>query len=224
MVKAMVFPGVTYSCESWTVKKAECLWTVVLEKTPESPLDSKEIQPVNLKGDQPWIYTGRTDAEAAASVFCSSDANRQLIRKVPGAGKDWGQKEKRVSEDEMAGQYHQSNEHELGKTPEDCEVQGSLACYSPWGRKESDTTGRLNNKHYTWATQVALVVKNPPANAGDIGDIGLILEQKDPPEEEMATHFSMRAWKIPGTEEPRGLSIQTHKHYTYNYFSNTYLK
>ena len=68
------------------------------------------------------------------------------------------------------------------------------------------------------------MVKNPPANAGDIGDIGLILEQKDPLEEEMATHFSMLAWKIPGTEEPGGLSTHTHKHYISNYFSNTYLK
>ena len=76
--------------------------TVVLEKTLESPLDSKEIKPVNLKGDQPCIITGRTDAEAKAPVFWSSDALRQLIGKVPGAGKDWGQKEKRASEDEMA--------------------------------------------------------------------------------------------------------------------------
>ena len=80
-----------------------CLQTVVLEKTPESPLDSKEIKPVNLKGDQPWIFIGRTDAEAEAPVFWSSDANRQLTGKIPDAGKYWGQKEKRVSEDEMAG-------------------------------------------------------------------------------------------------------------------------
>ena len=86
------------------------LWTVVPEKTVESPLDSKEIKPVNLKGDQSWIFTGRTDAEAEAPVFWSSDVNRQIIGKVPGAGKDWGQKEKMASEDEMAGQHHWSNE------------------------------------------------------------------------------------------------------------------
>ena len=83
------------------VPKNWCLHTVVLEKTPESPLDSKEIKPVNLKGDQPWTFTRRTDADAL--VFGSSDANRlKLIGKVPDAGKDKGQEEKRASEDEMA--------------------------------------------------------------------------------------------------------------------------
>ena len=80
--------------------------TVVLEKTPESPLDSKEIKPVNLKGDQPWIFTGRTDVEAEAPVFWSSDENRQLIGKAYDTGKDWGQKEKRASEDETVGWQH----------------------------------------------------------------------------------------------------------------------
>ena len=94
------------------------LQTVVLEKTPESPLDSKEIKPVNLKGDQPWIFTGRTDAEAEAPVLWSSDVNRWVIGKVPDTRKDWGQKEKRASEDEMAGWYLWCNEHELGQTPE----------------------------------------------------------------------------------------------------------
>ena len=80
--------------------------TVVLEKTPESPLDSKEIKPVNHKGDQPWIFPGRTDVEAEAPVFWSSDENRQLIGKVYDTGKDWGQKEKRASEDETVGWQH----------------------------------------------------------------------------------------------------------------------
>ena len=80
-----------------------CFWTVVLEKTPESPLDSKEIKPVNLTGDQPWIFTGRTDAEAEVPIFWPSDANRWLIGKVPDAGKDWGQKEKRASDDMNLG-------------------------------------------------------------------------------------------------------------------------
>ena len=87
------------------------LWTVVLEKTPQSPLNSKEIKPVNLKGNEPWIFPGRTDAEAP--VFCSSDVNSQLIGKVPDAEKDWGQ-EKRASENKMAGWHHWCNEHELG--------------------------------------------------------------------------------------------------------------
>ena len=93
-----------------------CLQTVVLEKTPESPLDSNEIKPANHKRNQSWIFTGRTDAKAEARGFWSSDANRQLIRKVPDAGKDWGQK--RVSEDEMAGWHHQRNGYELGQTSE----------------------------------------------------------------------------------------------------------
>ena len=84
--------------------KSCCLRTVVQEKTPESPLEGKEIKPVDLKGDQPWIFTGRNDAKAEASVFWSSDANRRLIGKVPSAGIDWGQKEKRASKDEMEGE------------------------------------------------------------------------------------------------------------------------
>ena len=107
------------------------LRAVALEKTPQSPLGSKKIKPVNLKGDQPWIFTERTDAEA--SPFWSSDANRRLTGKVPDAGKAWGQKEKRVSEDEMAGRHHPCNEHEPGQTPGDGEGQGGLVCCSPWG-------------------------------------------------------------------------------------------
>ena len=94
IVNAVVSLLVKYSCESWTVKKAD--WTVVLEKTPESPLDSMEIKPVNLKGEQPWILTGRTDAKAEAPVFWSPDMNLWLTRKVPDVGKDWGQKEKKT--------------------------------------------------------------------------------------------------------------------------------
>ena len=121
-----------------------CLQTVVLEKSPESLLDIKEIKPVNLKGDQPWIFTGRPDGEAEALVFWSSDANRWFIGKVPDARKDWEQKDKRASEDEMAGWHHQCNEHEPGQTPGDGEGQGGLVCCSPWGHKESDMTGWLN--------------------------------------------------------------------------------
>ena len=119
-----------------------CLWTVVLEKTPESPLNSKEIKPVNLKEDQPWIFTGRNDAEAEAPVFWPSDMNRQLIGKVPQGknlsliGKDWGQKEKTASENELAGQHHWCNEHELGQTPGDGEGQEGLVCCHLWRHKE----------------------------------------------------------------------------------------
>ena len=118
-----------------------CLRTV-LERTPESPLASKELKQVNLKGNQPWTLIGMTDAEAP--VFWLPDANSWLIGKVPDAGKGRGQKEKRVSKDEMAGWNHRCNGHELGQTSGDGEGQGGLACCSPWGRKESDRTGRLN--------------------------------------------------------------------------------
>ena len=113
----------------------------MLEETLESPLDSKEIKPVSLKENQSWILIERTDAEAETLVFWSSDMNSWLIGKVPNAGKDWGQKEKRVSEDEMTGRHHQCNDNELGQAPGDGEGQGGLACYSPQRRKESDTTG-----------------------------------------------------------------------------------
>ena len=133
-------------------RKNWCLQTVVLEKTPESPLDNKEIKPVNLKGDQPRIFTGRTDAEAP--VFWSFDVNRQLTGIVPGTGKDWGQEEKGVSEDEMVGWHHLSNEHELGQTLGDGEGQGGLACCSLLGLRELDTTGWLRNNNsnnvYVW--------------------------------------------------------------------------
>ena len=119
---------------------------MVLEKTSESPLDSKKIKPDNLKGNQPWILIGRTDIEAETPVFWSSDANTWLIGKVPDAGKEGGQK-KRVSEDEMAGWHHQCNGHELGQTIGDGEGQSGLGCCSPWGRKESDTTGQPNNNN-----------------------------------------------------------------------------
>ena len=115
--------------------KNQCHQTVVLQKTPESPLDSREIKPVNLKGDQSWIFTGRTDAKSEAPVFWTPDANRRLIGKVPDAVKDWGQKEKKVSDDEMAGQHHWCNEHELKQTPGEDKGQGDLACCSPWGHR-----------------------------------------------------------------------------------------
>ena len=129
-------------CKEGRIPKNWCLWTVMLEKTPESPLNSKEIKPVNLKGNQPWIFTGRTDAEAEAPVFWSSDANSWFTGKVPDAGKDWEQK--RASE-KMAGGHYWCNGHELGKTLGDGEGQGGLVCCSPWGRQELDMTWWLNN-------------------------------------------------------------------------------
>ena len=127
--------------------KNRCLRTAVLEKTPESNLDSKDIRPVNLKGNQVWILVGKTDAKAETPVFWSSDANSWLIGRVPDAGEDWGQKEKRPSEDEVTGWRHWCNGHELGQTLRDGEGQGGFMCCSPWGRKDSDMTGQLSNKN-----------------------------------------------------------------------------
>ena len=124
-------------------KKNWCLQTVVLEKNSQSPLDSK-ISPVNLQGNQPWVLIGRTDAEAEALVFWSSDLNRWLIGKVPCAGKVWRQKEKGVSDDEIAGWHHWCNGCELGQTLGDGEGQRGLAC-SVHGVTESAMTGRLNS-------------------------------------------------------------------------------
>ena len=119
--------------EGW-VPKNWCFWTVVLEKTLERPLDWKEIKPVNPRGNQPWIFIGRTDAEAETPVLWPPDVKSRLISKDPDAGKDWRQEEKGVTEDEMVGWHHW-----LGG-------QGHLPCWSPWGHKESDPTEWLNNE------------------------------------------------------------------------------
>ena len=121
-----------------------CFWTVVLEKTLESPLDCKEIQPVHPKGDQSWIFIGRTDVEAATPILWPSDAKNWLIWKDPDAGKDWRWEEKGMTENEMGGWHHRLNGHESEQTLGVGDGQGGLACCSPWGRNESDMTERLN--------------------------------------------------------------------------------
>ena len=137
LVKAMVFPVVMYGCESWTIKKAE-LWkidAVVLEKTLESPLDCKEIQPVHPKGDQSWVFIGRTDIEAETPVLWLPPAKSWLIGKDPDAGKDWGQEEKETTEDEMVGWHHWLNGYGFGWTPRVGDGQGGLAYCGSWGQK-----------------------------------------------------------------------------------------
>ena len=123
------------------VKMARVLWTcflkaniVELKKTLESPLDSKEIQPIQPKGNQPWTFTGRTDAEAEAPTW-PSDVKSWLIGKDSDAGKDWRQGEKETTEDELVGWHHQLNGHEFQETSGDSEGQGSLAFCSPWGSR-----------------------------------------------------------------------------------------
>ena len=126
---------------SWALKNW-CLWAVVLQKTHESPLDCKEIKPVHPKRNQPWMFIGRTDAEAEAPVLWPPDVKNWLIGKDPDAGKDWRQEEKGTTEDKMVGWHHRLAGAEFEQAPGD--RQGGLACCSPWGHKESDTTERLN--------------------------------------------------------------------------------
>ena len=135
------FSVVIHGCESWTIKKAPknwCFWTMVLEKTLESPLDCKEIKPVHPKGNQPWIFIRRTDAETP--ILWAPDVKSWLIGKDPDAGKDWREEEKWVIEDELVGWHHQLNGYEFEQTLGEGEGQGSLACCSAWDFKQSDTT------------------------------------------------------------------------------------
>ena len=124
--------------EGWVLKNW-CFQTVVLERTLESPLDSKEIKPVNPKGNETWIFIGRTDAEAEAPILWPSDEKSRLIGKDTEAGKDWEQEKNGMTEDEMVGQHHRLNGHEFEQTLGNSEGKGSLAFFSPWGCKESIT-------------------------------------------------------------------------------------
>ena len=145
IIKALIFPVVLYRCESCTVKKGWvpkkwCFWLVVLKKTLESPLDSNEVKLVNPKGNQPWTFIGRTEAEAEAPIHWPPDALSWYIGKDPDTGKDWGQEEKGMTQDKMAGWHQQLNGHEFRQGPGDRKGQGNLACCSPCGHKESDMT------------------------------------------------------------------------------------
>ena len=141
--------------ESWALKNWY-FWTVVLEKTPYSPLGCKEIQPVHSEGDQPWDFFGGSDAKAETPVLWPPHAKNWLIGKDPDAGKGWGQEEKGTTEDEIAGWHHQFDGCESEWTPGVGDEQGSLACCDSWGRKELDTTEWLNwlnlsiLKHKLW--------------------------------------------------------------------------
>ena len=172
--------------ESWA-QKNWCFWTVVLEKTIGSPLDCKEIKPVNPKGNQLWIFIGRTEAEAL--TLWPPNVKSWLIWKDPDAGKDWRWEEKGKTEDEMFGWHHQLNGHGFGWTPGVVDEQGGLACCGSWGRKELDTT--------EWLIWSDLSQENK--------HICILLK-------EMATHSSVLAWGIPRTGEPGGLpSVGSHR-------------
>ena len=130
--------------ESWAPKNW-CFWTVVLEKILEGPLNCKEIKPVHSKGDQSWIFIGRTDAEAEIPIIWPPDEKNWLLGKDPDAGKDWGQEEKGMTEDEIVRRHHRLDGHEFDQALGVGDGQGGLACCSPWGHKES---------RHDWATEL----------------------------------------------------------------------
>ena len=129
--------------ESW-VPKNWCFWTVVLEKTLESPLNCKAIQPVHPTGDQSWVFIGRTDAGGETPILWPPDVKNWLIWKDPDDGKDRRWEEERMTEDEIVGWHHWLDGYEFEEAPGDGDGQGALVCCSPWCCKESDTTEQLN--------------------------------------------------------------------------------
>ena len=135
--------------ESWAPKNW-CFWTMVLEKTLESPLYCKEIQPIHPKRDQSWVFTGRTDAEAETPILWPPHTKSWLVGKDPDAGRDWGQEEKGMTENEMAGWHHQLDGHEFEQTLGVGDGQGGLVCCNSWGHKESDMTEQLNWTELNW--------------------------------------------------------------------------
>ena len=155
--------------ESWVLKNWS-FWTVVLEKTLESPLNCKEIQSVHSTGDQYWIFIGRTDAEAETPIIWPPDAKNWLVGKDPDAGRDWGQEEKGTTEDEIVGWHHWLDGHESEQVPGVDDGQGSLVCCSPWCRKEWDTTERLK-WHVYMGFPGGSDGKESASNLGDLGSI-----------------------------------------------------
>ena len=140
--------------ESWAPKNW-CFWTVVLEKTLESPLDCKESQPVQRKGDKSWVFIGRTDAKAETPIVWPPDAKSWLIWKDPDAGKDWRQEEKGTTEDETVGWHHWLYGHGFGWTPGVGDGQGGLVCCGSWGcRVRHDWAIELNWNKVLWLPQL----------------------------------------------------------------------
>ena len=150
LVKAMVFPAVMYGCKCWTIKKAErqridafelWCWRRLLTVPWTARRSNLDLHPDR---DQSWVFTGRPDFKAETPILLSPDAMSWLIWKDPDAGKDWGQEETWTTEDEMVGWHHQLDAQGFGWTPGVGDGQGGLVCCSSWGRKELDTTERLN--------------------------------------------------------------------------------
>ena len=145
--------------ESWALKNW-CFWTVVLEKTLGSPLDTKEIKQVNPKGNKSWIFTGRTDAKAETPILWPPDGKNWLGWKDPDAEKDWRQ-EKGMTEDEMVGWHHWLNGHEFEQAPGDGEGQGSLACCSPWDQSQQQQNVSIHSPPHPPPTSISIPGKYP---------------------------------------------------------------
>ena len=143
--------------ESWALKNW-CFWTVVLDKTLESLLDCKKIQPVHPKGNQSWMFIGRNDVEAETPILWSPDAKSWLIWKDADSGKDWRWEKKGTTEDEMVGWHHRLKGHEFGWTLAVSDGQGGLECCSSWGHKELNTTERLNWNELTNPGDILFIV------------------------------------------------------------------
>ena len=188
--------------ESWVLKNW-CFWTVVLEKTLESPLDCKEIQPLHSEGDQPWDFFGRNYAKAEAPVLWPPHAKSWLIGKDSDAGRDWGQEEKGTTEDEMAGWHHRLDGCEFEWIPGVGDGQGGLACCDSCGGNESDMTEWLNWTDGLFrASLLAQTVKNPPTMRETwVWSLGW----EDPQAEDMTTYSSILAWRISMNRGASGL-------------------
>ena len=189
--------------ESWAPKNW-CFQTVVVGKTLESFLDCKEIKPVNPKRNRPWIFIGRTDAEAKAPILWPPDMKSWLTEKDPNAGKDRRQEEKGTTEDEMVGWHHQLNGHEFEPAPGAGEGQGSLGCCSAWGCKELDTTEWLNNNTCVpfiatpWAAahQASLSMGFPGSWNTGVGAISFSRESSQPRDQTWVSHIVDRFFTI----------------------------
>ena len=197
------------------------LWTVVLEKTLESLLDCKEIQPVHPTGDHSWVFIGRTDFEAETPILWPPDVKSWLIWKDPDAGKDWGQEENGTTEDKIVGWHHWLNGHGFGWTPHVSDGQGGLACCSSWIRKELYTTEQLN-----WADTILGFRGGSDGKKKNLPAIQETwvqpLGQEDPLEEGMATYSSNLAWRIPWIKEPDRLQSMVWQRTGHDWTTNTY--
>ena len=208
LVKAMVFPMVMYGWEldykeTWVLKNWS-FWTVVLEKTLESPLDCKEIQPVHPKGDQSWVFIGRTDVEADTPILWPPDAKSWLIGKDLDAGRDWGQEEKGMAEDETAGWvWVDCAPWVWTRRPGLLRFIGSQRVRHDWATELSDWC-MLMFQCLDLTLSTSLVPQRLKHLSAMQETWVWSLGQEDPLEKEMTTHSSIIAWRIPWMEEPCG--------------------